>query len=92
MKAISPLCKSALILLLGGIVALHGSAIGHDHSDLSDAFDCPCVHADKAEWDKSFESIIGAATPNLSTFVAIEFPLDCVLNFLPVRARSPPLP
>ena len=86
--------KCALMLLIGGLFALQGSALGHDHgelSDLSDSLDCPCVHADKVEWIMPVASPVGELAISLNTYIAADFPLAFSLSFLPVRARSPPL-
>ena len=89
--------KCALMLLIGGLIALQGSALGHDHGelselfDLSDSLDCPCVHADKVEWITPVAPPVGELSIGLSTYIPADFPLALFLSFLPVRARSPPL-
>lgn len=79
------------MLLIGGLIALQGSALGHEHSELSDSPGCPCVHAEKVEWHVLVASFAGGSESTLSDFVAADVPLSPSLSFLPVRARSPPI-
>lgn len=78
------------MLLIGGLFALQGSALGHEHSDVSDSLSCPCVHADNVEWNIAVPPLVGEWAIGGSTSVAAAVSLAATLGFLPVRARSPP--
>ncbi len=79
------------MLLIGAVFALQGSAMGHEHSELSDSLGCPCVHAEKVEWNMPVASLFAVPETTMSTSVAADVPIAPSLSFLPVRARSPPI-
>ena len=83
-------CKLALIALLGSVFALQAVALVHEHEELADALSCPCVHADKVEWNMAAQLAVSQVAPSLGTHLEADFSVAFDRNFLPVRARSPP--
>ncbi len=90
-KAIKPPTKIMLVLLIGGIFALYGSVLSHEHDDPTHSTGCPCVHADKVEWHMPSASLVGLCATSLSRFLVPRSTLALTLSLLPARARSPPI-